>query len=153
MIVTDVDKKHPLDAGLAGPAPVHVASASSSHSVQFDVLPPPPDGEAPKYTERAFENVYIPPGGEEPPPEFTPYEAEFFISGREVVSHDTHLNEDGESFAPCVKHWQNLGPKRPADSALHQAKHCIASCWPNLRHHRSTACICEVPIQNTEHGS
>ena len=56
---------------------------------------------------------------------------------------------DGEPFAPCVGHWQNLGPKRSADSGLYQAKPCIASCWPNPRHHRSIACICEVPIQNT----
>ncbi|RPD62890.1 hypothetical protein L227DRAFT_521816 [Lentinus tigrinus ALCF2SS1-6] len=94
MIITDVDKKHPLDDELAGQ--VDVAGASSSHVL--DDLAPPPDGEAPKYTERAFENVYIPPGGEEPPPEFTPYEAEYFISGREVVSHDPHLNEDGEAL-------------------------------------------------------
>lgn len=92
MIVADVDKKHPLDDGLGGQAD---AGASSSYA-QIDDLPPPPDGEAPKYTERAFENVYIPPGGEEPPPEFTPYEAEYFISGREVISHDPHLNDDGE---------------------------------------------------------
>ena len=53
-------------------------------------------GDVPKYTERPIELVYIPPGGEEPPPEFTPYEAEYFISGgKEIVSHDPHLNEDG----------------------------------------------------------
>ena len=38
----------------------------------------------------------FPPGGEEPPPEFTVYEPECFeaFSGN-VVSHDKHLNEDG----------------------------------------------------------
>ncbi|KAI8995676.1 hypothetical protein BD414DRAFT_480231 [Trametes punicea] len=42
--------------------------------------------------------MYIPMGGEEPPPEFTPYEAEFFISGGEIISHDPHLNQDGEAL-------------------------------------------------------
>lgn len=37
----------------------------------------------------------FPVGGEEPP-EFTPYEAEHWVSKRgEIVSHDSHLNEDG----------------------------------------------------------
>lgn len=39
------------------------------------------------------------PGPQEPlgpPPEFTPYEAEWFEVGRgDVVSHDVHLNTDG----------------------------------------------------------
>ncbi|KAI0756940.1 hypothetical protein C8Q80DRAFT_1131215 [Daedaleopsis nitida] len=75
------------------------AAAGPSTGSQLDpLLPPPHDSEVPKYTERAFENVYIPGGGEEPPPEFTPYEAEFFISGKEIVSHDPHLNEDGEAL-------------------------------------------------------
>ncbi|KAJ7225539.1 hypothetical protein GGX14DRAFT_421002 [Mycena pura] len=37
-------------------------------------------------------------GGEEPPPEFTPYEAECFSSGGDIVSHDPHLNTDGEAL-------------------------------------------------------
>lgn len=37
--------------------------------------------------------------GGELPPEFTPYEAEHWISGDgDVVSHDPHLNEDGEAL-------------------------------------------------------
>ncbi|KAI0669846.1 hypothetical protein C8Q78DRAFT_1070319 [Trametes maxima] len=40
----------------------------------------------------------MPSGGEEPPPDFAPYKAEFFISGREIVSHDRHLNQDGEAL-------------------------------------------------------
>ena len=56
----------------------------------------PDDDVLPKYTERAFESAYFPPGGEEPPPEFTPFDAEYFISGGEIVSHDQHLNQDGE---------------------------------------------------------
>ncbi|KAJ7597017.1 hypothetical protein C8J56DRAFT_918930 [Mycena floridula] len=34
----------------------------------------------------------------EAPPPFAPYEAEFFESGQSVVSHDTHLNNDGEAL-------------------------------------------------------
>jgi hypothetical protein len=33
----------------------------------------------------------------EPPPPFTPYEAEFFVDKNgNVISHDPHLNEDGK---------------------------------------------------------
>lgn len=36
------------------------------------------------------------PAGGEDPPEFTPYEAEYLVSGNgDIVSHDPHLNEDG----------------------------------------------------------
>jgi len=45
----------------------------------------------------ADSDVYVPQGGEEPPP-FTPYQAEFFVSGDSIVSHDRHLNEDGEAL-------------------------------------------------------
>ncbi|KAJ7634278.1 hypothetical protein DFH06DRAFT_1221572 [Mycena polygramma] len=39
------------------------------------------------------------PGGEEPPPDFTPYEAECFNTGSgNIVSHDPHLNSDGEAL-------------------------------------------------------
>ncbi|KAJ7092700.1 hypothetical protein C8R44DRAFT_816319 [Mycena epipterygia] len=39
------------------------------------------------------------PGGEEPPPVFTPYEAECFNAGSgSIVSHDPHLNCDGEAL-------------------------------------------------------
>ncbi|KAH9171047.1 hypothetical protein EDB89DRAFT_1190968 [Lactarius sanguifluus] len=40
----------------------------------------------------------FPEGGEEPP-EFTPYEAEHWVSKNgEIISHDRHLNEDGEAL-------------------------------------------------------
>ncbi|KAJ6621719.1 hypothetical protein B0H10DRAFT_2017210 [Mycena sp. CBHHK59/15] len=39
------------------------------------------------------------PGGEEPPPVFAPYEAECFNTGSgNIVSHDPHLNTDGEAL-------------------------------------------------------
>lgn len=41
----------------------------------------------------------IPAGGEEPPPAFTTYDAEFSIdSSGTVLSHDDHLNTDGEAL-------------------------------------------------------
>ncbi|KAL0951227.1 hypothetical protein HGRIS_007948 [Hohenbuehelia grisea] len=45
-------------------------------------------------------NESIPvPGGEEAPPQFTPYEAEFFeVGDGDIVSHDPHLNSDGEAL-------------------------------------------------------
>ena len=40
--------------------------------------------------------VVYPHYGEEQPPEFMPYEAQSFTTGDgHVVSHDSHLNEDG----------------------------------------------------------
>ena len=46
-------------------------------------------------------DVFVPPGGEAPPPEFAPYEAEYFeTSDGTVVSHDRHLNEDGAHTHP-----------------------------------------------------
>jgi len=56
---------------------------------------------APSYSSQfGSSDLFIPQGGEEPPPEFTPYEAEFFVSGDsgDIVSHDRHLNQDGEAL-------------------------------------------------------
>lgn len=61
---------------------------------------------APSYSSQfGSSDLFIPQGGEEPPPEFTPYEAEFFVSGDsgDIVSHDRHLNQDDEQeFEPFV---------------------------------------------------
>ncbi|KAI0936401.1 hypothetical protein AcW1_000653 [Taiwanofungus camphoratus] len=74
-------------------------------STNFD---PPPSFEesaadqvAGKYGSHFTEpDVFVPLGGEEPPPEFTPYDAKYFVSGssEDIVSHDRHLNEDGEAL-------------------------------------------------------
>ena len=95
MLSAPVDKKAAYESTelLTAGSSTATSGLSSSPSTYSS---PPQDSQAPTYTERAFENLYFPPGGEEPPPEFTPYEAEFFISGKEIVSHDPHLNEDGE---------------------------------------------------------
>lgn len=56
-----------------------------------------------------------------PPPEFTPYEAEWFEVGQgDVVSHDEHLNTDGESTS------QQLPPINYANN-MSQAKHYTGS--------------------------
>ncbi|KII86480.1 hypothetical protein PLICRDRAFT_165048 [Plicaturopsis crispa FD-325 SS-3] len=46
----------------------------------------------------SYPDPYAFPGGEEPPPSFAPYEAEFTKSGESIVSHDPHLNRDGEAL-------------------------------------------------------
>ncbi|KAJ8702559.1 hypothetical protein PTI98_001266 [Pleurotus ostreatus] len=80
MIVTDSDT----------PKLVHKPSPDS---------PPPPPPTAPPAFDIA-EALPLPvAGGEEPPPEFTPYDAEFFfIDSDNIVSHDPHLNTDGEAL-------------------------------------------------------
>ena len=103
--MTNIDKKDPLpmtpDFPVAGPSapllPLTTANQLEQPPTFADHAGMSED--APKYTERPIELVYIPPGGEEPPPEFTPYEAEYFISNKEIVSHDPHLNEDGRSLS------------------------------------------------------
>jgi hypothetical protein len=63
-----------------------------------------PSGTAPPSFEESaghlvvtFDDVVdnFPAGGEEPP-DFTPYEAEHWVSrSGDIISHDSHLNEDG----------------------------------------------------------
>ncbi|KAL1951882.1 hypothetical protein VTO73DRAFT_1031 [Trametes versicolor] len=98
------DKKDPFSDSnefpAAGPSGAHASSNIPLIPQVQDIESFPHDAldAAPKYTEHALEDVYMPAGGEEPPPEFAPYEAEFFISGRDIVSHDPHLNQDGEAL-------------------------------------------------------
>ena len=91
MIIVD-DKK---DLNVAQPDP---QGASGSGS-QAPLGPPPPfEATQPSAYSDLDSNVYAPPGGEDPPPEFVPYEAEYFrTDDGNVVSHDPHLNEDGTS--------------------------------------------------------
>ena len=61
----------------------------------------PPDQFHP---ELANTDRFIPSGGEEPPPEFEPYDTEYEVtSGGCVVSHDTHLNQDGECTIRTIR--------------------------------------------------
>ncbi|KAJ7706210.1 hypothetical protein B0H17DRAFT_616644 [Mycena rosella] len=58
---------------------------------------PPPFQDEPPLID--FSDAIPGPGGEEPPPVFTPYEAECFNTGSgNIVSHDQHLNSDGEAL-------------------------------------------------------
>lgn len=60
-------------------------------------VPPPSFVESSGHAVISFDSVLdtFPSGGEEPP-EFTPYEAEHWVSrGGDIISHDPHLNEDG----------------------------------------------------------
>lgn len=97
------DKKDPFSDSnefpAAGPSSAHPSSNIPLvfQGQDIDSLPNDALDAVPKYTEHALEDVYMPAGGEEPPPEFAAYEAEFFISGRDIVSHDPHLNQDGKS--------------------------------------------------------
>jgi len=66
----------------------HVSSSSSSHSHSSDNAP---------HLAIDIKDHEVP---SEPPPPFTPYEAEFFESSDgDIISHDHHLNEDGSSFS------------------------------------------------------
>ena len=68
----------------------------SSHQVA-----PPPSfeetvGTTSSVVDELNSNTYAPPGGEELPPAFVPYEAEYWENDDgTIISHDPHLNEDG----------------------------------------------------------
>ncbi|KAI0361563.1 hypothetical protein OH77DRAFT_1444179 [Trametes cingulata] len=98
-----------------------------------------PQDAVPKYTEHALENVYIPAGGEEPPPEFTPYEAEFFISGREIVSHDLHLNQDGEALYRFLLSQSQVPPSYHLHCSGTHTEHKTRTVWRNDSQGRSQA--------------
>ncbi|KAI0695182.1 hypothetical protein BC835DRAFT_1273768 [Cytidiella melzeri] len=81
----DIDEAGPSSSG-SPPPPAFTTTSSPSDRVDF-----------------ADSNYFVPPGGEEqgpPPPDFAPYEAEYFEEAADgsVVSHDPHLNEDGEAL-------------------------------------------------------
>jgi hypothetical protein len=67
-------------------------------------IPPPSFEESAGHVVVDLDNIVdiFPVGGEEPP-EFTPYNAEHWVSKNgDIISHDPHLNEDGayhRSFA------------------------------------------------------
>lgn len=70
-------------------------SAANSSEAGPSELPPPSFHESGGDVVVVFDELTFPEGGEEPP-EFTPYEAEHWVSrSGEIISHDSHLNEDG----------------------------------------------------------
>ncbi|KAJ3532523.1 hypothetical protein NM688_g7406 [Phlebia brevispora] len=95
MIIVNDSKKGP---GVPDPSETPAGPSSSTLSG------PPPTfeesvGDTAINLSDLSSNVFIPPGGEEPPPAFTPYDAQYFEnSDGTIVSHDPHLNEDGEAL-------------------------------------------------------
>lgn len=52
------------------------------------------------------------PGSEDPPPEFTLYEAEYELTDDgDIVSHDPHLNEDGTCCVDLHVHRHRPSPR------------------------------------------
>lgn len=71
-----------------------LASSSASGDAILD-FPPPPFEDEPSASELHHPENISGAGGE-PPPDFTPYEADYFQTGSgDTVSHDPHLNGDG----------------------------------------------------------
>lgn len=71
--------------------------ANGSEAGPSEIPPPPSFNESGGDAVLVFDEVVdaFPEGGEEPP-EFTPYQAEHWVSrSGEIISHDPHLNEDG----------------------------------------------------------
>ncbi|CAL1695718.1 unnamed protein product [Somion occarium] len=90
--LVNIDVEHVEVAGPSTLPPVHTT------------LPPPPDFGA-SAKDQAFPpeltniDFPVPFGGEDPPPDFAPYEAEYFVTSiGDIISHDEHLNEDGEAL-------------------------------------------------------
>ncbi|KZT02671.1 uncharacterized protein LAESUDRAFT_661390 [Laetiporus sulphureus 93-53] len=85
------------------PSPSHIVDESEQPGAgpSTAINLPSSDEAAPSYSSHfKGPEQFVPQGGEEPPPAFTPYEAEYFVSGAHgaIVSHDSHLNEDGEAL-------------------------------------------------------
>ncbi|KAI0348581.1 hypothetical protein BDW22DRAFT_1386075 [Trametopsis cervina] len=112
MLVDDPDKKLPFEGRLvdvdsgenaAGPSTSPLEPLlPSSQRPQLPEQPPLYESSASGRVEIADSNYFVPPGGEDslpPPPDFAPYVAEYFEDGSGcVISHDPHLNEDGEAL-------------------------------------------------------
>ncbi|OAX44267.1 hypothetical protein K503DRAFT_789010 [Rhizopogon vinicolor AM-OR11-026] len=74
--------------------PHATSSASASHQ------PPPTFEESvgDHILQFSQDDTFTPVGGEQPPP-FVPYDANFFTShSGDIISHDPHLNDDGEAL-------------------------------------------------------
>ncbi|KAG6336679.1 hypothetical protein ID866_2426 [Astraeus odoratus] len=100
MIITEPEQQ-------PGPKqPEHQPEASTSSA-------PPPfeDSVLDPVVQVSDSEVLIPYGGEEPP-SFAPYEASYFTSSNgSIISHDLHLNEDGEALYRFVLSQASVPPK------------------------------------------
>ncbi|KAI0052875.1 hypothetical protein FA95DRAFT_1170490 [Auriscalpium vulgare] len=67
-----------------------------------DEPPPPSFEESASHVLIDFDQggALVPSGGEAPPPQFEPYNAEHWVSSDQssIISHDPHLNKDGEAL-------------------------------------------------------
>ena len=94
------DNNSKLDNPYEGGPSTSVAQAGSEARRNGAELPPPFDA-APSAASNSLQHllhddVHWNQDGGELPPEFTPYEAEHWVTGDgDIVSHDPHLNEDG----------------------------------------------------------
>ncbi|TFY80950.1 hypothetical protein EWM64_g3068 [Hericium alpestre] len=85
-------------------APSRLASdpvASSAGPSEYSSPAPPTFEESSGHILIEFDQsgAFIPQGGEEAPPSFTPYEAEYFVAkNKTIITHDPHLNQDGEAL-------------------------------------------------------
>ncbi|KAI0322628.1 hypothetical protein OF83DRAFT_1161020 [Amylostereum chailletii] len=79
----------------------------NDHDHDHDSLPGPSNPPPPSFEDSLNHTLLdldalflpIPDGGEAPPPAFAPYQAEHWISNnRTIISHDPHLNKDGEAL-------------------------------------------------------
>lgn len=71
-------------------------ATNTAHSTRSSSDPPPFEATSSTALLLEGEEANWPQYGEEQPPEFTPYAAEHFVtSSGDVISHDPHLNEDG----------------------------------------------------------
>ncbi|KAF9015136.1 hypothetical protein BDQ17DRAFT_1418251 [Cyathus striatus] len=80
------------------------AASASSPTMDHPLAPPPPfqDDPSPDSAHTVLDFADVPPPTAEergPPPDFSIYQAEHFEDGlRNVISHDPHLNSDGEAL-------------------------------------------------------
>ncbi len=91
-----IDKKLPV------PLPSESIATTSSEPTQ---LPPP------SFEEASEAHLSIDFAHDEPPPPFGEYQADFFTTGNgDIVSHDHHLNTDGEALYRFLLHHSSTSP-------------------------------------------
>lgn len=82
----------------------------------------------------------------ESPPAFGPYQAEYFQSDDgDIVSHDHHLNEDGDYLSSLQSY--------PSEPYSGQARLSTASCYRTPLRCPHVSFTVQAPIQNDVHGA
>ncbi|KAI0094843.1 hypothetical protein BDY19DRAFT_914873 [Irpex rosettiformis] len=122
MLIDDRDRKRPLstsDVGIDDHVDLNAAGSSDPSGSPPPAFASLPISDSPNLNangepiEFADNNFFVPPGGEgPPPPDFAPYVAEYFEAGDgSVVSHDPHLNEDGEALYRFILSQSHIPPQ------------------------------------------